>query len=97
MKFFSLEECDVYTIQITFEGISDYETRTKHAIKAILLPYKLIPALKAEFDSWKSNDIFEKPIHKVYYILDHFILFPYYCVKAIFVGVVSKRRWKMSP
>lgn len=87
---------DVYTVRIDFEGVPDYETRAKYAVKAILLPYKFISVLKTEFASWKANNTFEKPIHKVYYILDHFILFPYYCIKAIFVGVVSKKRWKMS-
>jgi len=88
------KKSDVYTIWIDFIGIPDYKTRAKQAMKMIWYPYKYILPLKAEFSLWKSDDIFEKPMHKVYYILDHFILFPYYCVKAIVVGSVSKKRWE---
>lgn len=87
-------ESDVYTVWIDFMSIQDYNTRTKQAIKTILLPYEYVSELKTEFASWKVNNIFEKPVHKVYFILDHFILWPYYCIKAIFVGVVSKKRWR---
>jgi len=76
---------DIYLIQISMDEIA-FPIRLKYIPWLLTQLWKNIPKLKAEFLDWKKNQPwFTLPI-QVLFIVDHFILWPFYVALCTLVG-----------
>jgi len=83
----------VLTISISLEHLS-YQRRIMVLPSLLSYPIHHRKELMKEYTEWCVLKLLNSNTHKMLYILDHFVLWYFYCLVSVFKGKASGHQWE---
>lgn len=84
----------ITTVCLNWRGLS-FRYRLRLFLWAFTQTYRLRGLLKKEYAEWSILGVFRNRRQKIAYILDHYILWGFYCVVALIFGSAHGFQWSI--
>ncbi len=85
---------NITTIAINWDGLP-FKVRLKNFVWLIKQPYNLRKELSKEYAEWTILGIFQRRWQAIAYLLDHYVLWGGYCLKALIFSSAHGFRWSI--